>query len=173
LNQRIIVRIAARPDLDAIARLWLGLVDYHQQLDPRLPPAAPDGARRYAARIEDRLDDSSMRVLVAERDGRIVGYVLAMVVDLMSDLFVHETCGFVADIYVASEARRDGVGRALVDQLLLWFYDQGIEYYEWHVAAHNRAGQAFWQAVGGQPVLIRMRSGVSSAPSDDVNQELS
>lgn len=164
MTDAIIVRPATTADLTAIGELWAGLVDYHRQLDPRLPAAAADGPRRYARRIEDRLDDSYTCTLVAERGGVIVGYVLGAIVDAMADFFQHEACGFVADIFVAPEARREGVGKLLMAHMVAWFRANGMDYYEWHVAAQNAAGLEFWRELGGETVLMRMRADVP--PSD-------
>jgi ribosomal protein S18 acetylase RimI-like enzyme len=154
---KVIIRQAAPPDIDAVAQLWLELVSYHREIDPDLPPAAPKGAQRYARRLMDRLDDPLTRVLVAEIDGAIVGYVLGMVVDLAPEMFMQTASGFLADIYVAAAHRRHGVGRALVDALTAWFKAQGLSYFEWHVAARNEDAVKFWQAVGGRAVMLRMR----------------
>lgn len=154
----IVVRRARNKDMKAIAAMWSALVAYHKTLDPRLPPAATGGADNYAGRLADRLDDTLTRILVAEVEDHVVGYVLGMVVDLMGELFEQESCGFVADIYVDPDHRHMGVGRALVDALMVWFGQRDIRYYEWHVAAQNEEGQAFWRALGGETVLLRMRA---------------
>ncbi len=149
-----------------MAELWAALVEYHRQLDPDLPPAVPQGARRYARRLLDRLDDPMSRVLVAEVDGAVVGYVLGVVVDLAPEMFAQEASGFLADIFVDEAHRRAGVGRALVAALVKWFHERGLHYYEWHVAARNPAGVAFWRSVGGREVMLRMRAEVP----DDVRK---
>ncbi|NDJ60639.1 MAG: GNAT family N-acetyltransferase, partial [Chloroflexi bacterium] len=65
-------------------------------------------------------------------------------------------------IYVDTAHRRYGVGRALVTALRAWFHERGLRHFEWHVAAHNPAGIAFWRALGGRSVLLRMRADVIS-----------
>jgi GNAT superfamily N-acetyltransferase len=70
--------------------------------------------------------------------------------------------GFLADIFVEAEARRGGVGRALVAAVTGWLSSCGVGYFEWYVAANNIAGQEFWRAVGGRGVMLRMRANLVS-----------
>jgi GNAT superfamily N-acetyltransferase len=153
----VMIRPATRDDADAIARLWEQLVAYHRALDDNLPVAAPDGAQRYAERLIDRLEDSQTCVLVAQEGRKIVGFVLGVVVDLVPEMFVSESGGFLADVFVEQAYRRRGIGQALVNALADWFRQQGLEHFEWYVAARNHEGRAFWQALGGVDVMLRMR----------------
>lgn len=154
----VIVRVAQPGDIDAVARLWEALVAYHRVLDSSLPPAAPQGVRRYARRLIDRLDDPMSRVLVAEVDSAVVGYVLGVVVDLAPEMFAQDASGFLADIFVDANHRRAGIGTALVDSLVAWFGEKGLRYFEWHVAARNEESIAFWRSIGGRDVMLRMRA---------------
>jgi ribosomal protein S18 acetylase RimI-like enzyme len=160
------VRAAVARDLDQIARLWAGLVHYHRQLDAGLPEAAEDGPQRYARRLAERLTDPATCVLVAAQGKQVVGYVLGFVVDLAPDMFVQASSGFIADIYVDEEFRGRGVGRSLVSELADWFRERGVRYFEWHVAAHNQEGIAFWRAIGGRDVMLRMRADLHDDKGD-------
>jgi GNAT superfamily N-acetyltransferase len=95
---------------------------------------------------------------VAEEDGLVVGYVLGIVVDLVPDIFEQEAGGFLADIYVDDAYRGRGIGRALVEALADWFRQRGLRHYEWHVASSNVDGLAFWRAMNGRNLMIRMRA---------------
>ena len=155
----MMIRTASANDIDAIGELWLQLVAYHRELDPEnMPNAAPDGARRYAVRIGDSLDDTHTRVLIAEDNGRVVGYVMGVIVDMLPETFVEARSGFLADIYVSEEYRGQGVGRSLVEALRVWFPNRKVTHYEWFVAEKNTDARAFWQKVGGIDVMIRMRA---------------
>ncbi len=156
----ITIREASAKDADAIADLWQQLVDYHRQLDRDMPGAAFNGAKRYARRLVQRLDDPYTRAFVAEYDGQVIGFVLGMIVDLMADIFDQEPGGFLADIYVHPDFRRSGVGRQLVAALAAWFREQRLDHFDWHVAVKNEEGRAFWRAVGGREVMVRMRADV-------------
>jgi GNAT superfamily N-acetyltransferase len=144
-------------DTDAVARMWERLVAYHRALDNDLPPATQDGARRYARSLAERVDDTHTCTYIAEADGKVVGYVLGVVVDLVPEMFEQEPSGFLADIFVEDGYRGEGVGRALVDALAEWFAAKGLRYFEWHVASRNANGMAFWKALGGREVMVRMR----------------
>jgi GNAT superfamily N-acetyltransferase len=155
-----VIRVARAGDIDAIARLWEALVNFHHELDRELPTVSEDGAFRYAKRILNHIDDPSARVLVAEVDQQVVGYVLGVVVDLVPEMFSYDASGFLADVFVAEPYRRTGVGTALVKALADWFADKGLRYFEWHAAARNPTALAFWKALGGREVMVRMRADI-------------
>ena len=161
----IVIRQAQAADVDTIGRLWSNLVVYHVDLDQRLPSAVANGGRRYARRLYDKLDDPYARLIVAEVDGEVVGFVLGMIVDLVPDVFEQEPSGFLADIYVDVPHRKLGLGRRLVEALAAWFSERGVVYYELHVAALNADGLAFWRAMGGDAVMVRMRAPVNKGES--------
>ncbi len=154
---QITIRPATTEDTPTIGHMWLQLVEYHNALSPDLPHAAPNGAEMYARRLASRLHDSHTRVLVAEKEDTLVGFVMGVIVDMVPEMFIEETAGFLADIYVEPAYRSQGVGRALVDGLSAWFRTRGVQYVEWYVADSNREGWAFWKAIGGREVITRMR----------------
>lgn len=152
------IRPATPADSDAVGRLWERLVEYHRSLDADLPKASENGGVIYVQRLVSRADDSTTRVFVAEEDGEIVGYVLGVVIDLVPEMFVPETSGFLADIYVEPAFRGRGIGRGLVEALAGWFRSQGLPYYEWYVAVRNESGRQFWRQIGGRELMVRMRA---------------
>ena len=166
----MMIRTANAHDVDAIGEMWLQLVAYHRQMDPEnMPDSAPDGARRYAVRIGDSLDDTHTHVFVAEDNGHIVGYVMGVIVDMLPETFSAARSGFLADIYVLQEYRGQGVGRSLVEVLLAWFQGRSVTHYEWFVAEKNAEARAFWQKVGGIDVMIRMRATTEPSTKKDIS----
>lgn len=161
----MLIRPAQKHDAPAIGELWLKLATYHRKLDAAMPHPAADGAKQYARRILQQLDDPYMKVFVAVDDTAedvLVGYVMGLVVDLLPEMFEQERAGFLADIYVEPHVRGQGVGKALVSALRQWFKGRGLGYFEWYVAAANLQAIGFWQAMGGREVMLRMR-----APTQD------
>lgn len=157
----MMIRAAKAGDAAAVGRLWVQLAEYHRRLDDRMPLPAEDGAMRYASRIENTLEDTHTRVFVAEENGEIVGYVMGVIVDMLPEVFEAERSGFLADIFVSPDYRKAGTGRALVEALKAWFRGRNIHHFEWYVASSNKDGIAFWRAVNGQEVMLRMRAEIS------------
>jgi len=153
----IVIRPASEFHVDTIGELWIKLVAYHRGLDDKLPEAAKDGGKLYARRILDRLEDTHAQAFVAEKDGRVIGYVLGVIVDLVPEMFAQETGGFLADIFVEEAERGQGVGRKLVNALTEWFRSRGIAHIELYVASRNESGRVFWQSVGGREIMRRIR----------------
>lgn len=155
---QVIIRPATPADSEAIAHLWNKLVAYHIELDADLPQPAENGGLLYVRRFIDRVDDPNGQAFVAVEDGRVIGYVLGAVIDLVPEMFIAETCGFLADIYVEEAYRSRGIGHGLVQALADWFRARGVDYFEWYVAAENHGGRAFWKSIGGREVMVRMRA---------------
>jgi GNAT superfamily N-acetyltransferase len=157
------IRPARSHEAGEIAELWEELVAYHRKIDPALPKASRDGVRRYAHAVIERVrrDDSVVYVAVDAR-GRIVGYALAITIELVPETFEQQQAGFLADIYVQPQAQRQGHGRALVSAVMNWCAEHGLNTLEWEVAATNTAGRAFWQSMRGRELMVRMRADVNN-----------
>lgn len=158
----VVIRLARPEDADGIAALWAELVAHHHALDPALPVARSDGPQHYAHAIGDRLRSPFAAVWVAEAGEELVGYGVAIVNDAASAFFAFEKAGLISDLYVRPGFRRSGIGRRLVHAIAEWFAECGVYDYEWNVAARNAEAQAFWRAMGGVPILIRMRTAWST-----------
>ena len=91
------------------------------------------------------------RALIAERHGRPLGYALfypAYDTD-------HAARGFyLQDLYVVPEARRQGAGRALMAALARACQTDGGCYVFWNALPANRAGLAFYRAIGARDERI-------------------
>lgn len=152
------IRLALASDARRIGELWAEMVVYHAQFDAPMFRAAANGATLYERRLLERLDDPLTRVLVAEADGEIAAYASAMIADITTEMFMPLRCGLLADIYVSEPYRRRGLGRGLVERLCLWFRDCEVTHFEWHVSARNSDALAFWEAIGGEATILRMRA---------------
>ncbi len=96
---------------------------------------------RFLAPSEDGL------LLGARRQGRLVGYAC---------LYWHfsslEACESVLmnDLFVAEEARGEGVGRALIEATAEIARERGAPYVEWATEPDNRTAQRLYDSTGAE-----------------------
>lgn len=98
-----------------------------------------------ASAIAATLRYDHMRVLVAEERGELggdgagrpLGYVVAMVAGQEAE---------IADLAVSPDARRRGIGRALIDRLLADLEAEGVESVFLEVRESNRGARALYES---------------------------
>lgn len=130
------IRFARLDDDDALARLdravWSTL--HSVQSEPQ-PPYDPFFSERFGPRDH----------LVAELDGRVVGYVrLAYPTPLAANTHVRQIQGLA----VADEARGAGVGRALVRAAVGHARQAGARRITLRVLGHNGPARALYESEG-------------------------
>ncbi|MDF3935739.1 GNAT family N-acetyltransferase [Pseudomonas citronellolis] len=128
------VRVATRADAQALAPLL-------QQLDPAEP--APDVAL-LALRLE--APDASRVVLVAERDGRLLGTCTLNLIEHLAHGFARSA--ILEDMLVDSRARGQGIGQALVGRAAQRAREWGC--YKLALSSHQdrEAAHRFYAALG-------------------------
>lgn len=92
------------------------------------------------------------RTLIAEQAGRVQGYAMFY----RSYDSEHAARGmYLQDLFVVAEARRCGVGRALMAAVARACRADGGRYLFWNTLESNRAARAFYRRVGGreEPVV--------------------
>jgi GNAT superfamily N-acetyltransferase len=107
--------------------------------------------------VTGRLGDEGMLVLLAVNGGKAVGYGLAF--DVLEHPFMPEwrRCGYITQLYVAPESRRQGVGRALVERTIEWLASRGVDEVMLNVVAGEGTAERFWRAQGFERCRIRMK----------------
>src|SRR5437870_395220 len=104
----VTIRPATLQDVAALGRLGAMLVRAHHEFDAqRFLPATAETERGYGNFLGTQLDEANAVVLVAEREGTVVGYAYAGVegIDYMS---LRGPAGVLYDIVVDPASRRHG-----------------------------------------------------------------
>lgn len=153
-STELLIRRASRRDLEAIGNLWVELMTFHAEVDPRFG-IPRHGRQNYIRYIYQSLHDHNYCVLVAAVEGRVTGYVIGYIAQ-NPPIFPHPHYGFIADLCVTSTCRRQGTGRALVEDILQWFKQRGMSSVQLNVAHHNPVSQAFWRKIGCTDYLNHM-----------------
>jgi len=124
-------RVLARQiESTSIAR-WLEAFALLRQLEP--------GLIDRQASIMERMDGPVCCALRRGPDGVPLGYALGVISDALLGVF---------GLYVAKDARRQGVGRALLDHLLFWGRETECDAAYLQVERDNRAARTLYENAG-------------------------
>jgi GNAT superfamily N-acetyltransferase len=88
-------------------------------------------------------------VLIAERDGSPVGFALFF---SNYSTFLGRPGIYLEDLYVRPEARRQGVGRALLARMARIAVERGCRRLEWAVLDWNVDAVGFYERLGAKPM---------------------
>jgi ribosomal protein S18 acetylase RimI-like enzyme len=153
--ETVTIESAKPEDLPALEVLWERMYAYQRSCG--MMGRIPDEATVLWGKGVERMMRSSLSViLVARKEGRIVGF-LEGVVSAGPAYLGGESVGVIRHLYVAEEARRQGVARRLVDQAVERFRSRGAGGVELQVVRGNDLGVKFWQALGWELQLLQMR----------------
>jgi diamine N-acetyltransferase len=140
---RFTVRAATFDDAEAIGELAQRFAAYLRSLGD--PAEFRFNAETY--RRDGFGERPAFSGLVAESDGKVVGYLLYH--------FGYDTDRafrilHVIDLYVREDARRRGIGRALMDAAAALCREAGARELFWSVYAPNRLGAGFYESLGAK-----------------------
>ena len=111
---------------------------------PGARPAAWD-ERRAAVALRDAIDSHDACVLVADSEGRLIGFCTAYQ-DLHSVRFGYRA--WVEDLAVDPEQRSQGVGKALLDAAKDWARERGATHLELDSAEARADAHRFYEREG-------------------------
>ncbi len=150
------VREAVEADLPALGRLGAMLMRLHHEFDPqRFMTPGPNPERGYAWFLGTQLGRDDVVILVAEGQGRVLGYVYAAV-EPQSWKELRDEAGFVHDVVVDPDGRRQGVATALMQAAIARLRDRGMPRVVLGTASRNAAAQRLFERLGFRSTMIEM-----------------
>lgn len=156
MTSAVVIRPATRADLPAIGRLGALLVRLHHDFDPqRFIPATPRTEQGYGSFLGTQLEVPDVIVLVAERDGEVLGYSYAGL-EGFDYMALRGPAGALYDIVVDPAHRGHGVGGMLLDATLAALADRGAPRVVLSTAERNEPAQRLFARAGFRRTMIEM-----------------
>lgn len=152
----ILIRPATRSDAPALGRLGALMVRTHHDFDPqRFVAAGPGTERGYGSWLASQTKEPDVIVLVAERDGEVVGYAYAGLEghDYMA---LRGPAGALYDIIVDPAHRAHGIGRRLLDAAIAELKAKGAPRVVLSTAQRNEPAQRLFEKAGFRRTMIEM-----------------
>ena len=145
------IRRAASSDAKKIVELRLLSQEHAEKSNPLIWRITEQGKKLLKQKVENDLADNNIMVLLAEADGKIVGYVQGEVTS-RSD-HTPRTVGHVSLMYVVKQFRRKGVGRRLMKELCKFFNSNKAEDLTVRYIIGNKEAEEFWRKLGFESII--------------------
>jgi ribosomal protein S18 acetylase RimI-like enzyme len=161
----VTIRPATPADLPAVGRLGALLVRIHHEFDPeRFIAPTPRTEHGYAAFLGTQLTEPNVVVLVAERDGEVLGYTYAGVEE-HDYMALRGPAGVLYDLVVDPAHRGNGVGGMLLDAAIAELGARGAPRVVLSTAERNESAQRLFARAGFRRTMIEMTREVEGDPS--------
>lgn len=150
------VRAAKPADLPAIGRLGAMLVREHYEFDrKRFIAPFPNTEQGYASFLGSQLSKENVVVLVAEQDGKVLGYAYSTLegYDYMA---LRGPAGVLQDIVVDPEHRGQGIGRLILDAAIAALTSRKAPRVVLSTAEQNETAQRLFAKAGFRRTMIEM-----------------
>lgn len=133
-------------DIEQVTKYGLILLKQHSDLDPYFTPLKTVDVL-YRKYLEGFLDSADKLLLVAEKNGKLMGYA-AGEIQTRPPLFEITKNGYINDVFVDEEFRKRGIANMFLKELKTWFKSKDIQYIELSVHAKNEIGKKTWAKFG-------------------------
>ncbi|MCU0344216.1 MAG: GNAT family N-acetyltransferase [Ignavibacterium sp.] len=142
MDSKIFIRTADEKDVPVIFSLIKELAEYEK---------LSDQISTSEKQLRETLfgDERFVEVLIAEFDGMMVGYALFF---KNFSTFLGKPGIYLEDLYVKPEMRGKGIGKALLDRIILTAKQRNYGRVEWSVLDWNESAIDFYLKIGAKPL---------------------
>lgn len=141
-----IVRPLEAADKPAWLPLWAGYLEFYQTI------LAPEVTETTFARLTG--PDADMFGLVAEQDGRIVGFAHCIV---HRSTWAKGNYVYLNDLFVAPDVRKSGAGRALIEAIYKRADEIGAERVYWLTHESNATARKLYDSLAFNDGFLEYR----------------
>ncbi len=149
------IRVAVASDQEFLGRYGGALMRQHHADDPRRFIQVDHPETGYGRFLVSQIANPSSLVMVAEKDGTVVGYIYADV-ESTNWMELRGPCGVVHDIYVDEAARRLGAGRELLRAAIAWIRSKGRSQVVLLTKTRNEHAHHLFAELGFRPTMVEM-----------------
>ena len=145
------IRRAASSDVERIVELRLLLQEHAEKSNPLIWRITEEGKNLLKQKVENELGNSNIEVLLAEAEGKTIGFVQGEVA-CRSD-HTPRIVGQISLMYVVKQFRRKGVGKRLMKELRKFFSSSKAEDLTVRYIIGNKEAEGFWKKLGFEPII--------------------
>lgn len=142
MDNKILIRAAKEEDTPAIFSLIKELAEF-EKLSAQIETAENELHQTLFG------ENKFVEILIAEYDKKIVGQAIFL---KNFSTFLGKPGIYLEDLYVKPEMRGKGIGRALLDKIILLAKERNYGRVEWSVLDWNTSAIEFYKKIGARPM---------------------
>lgn len=147
----MLVRKAIASDKQSLVQLRLSLQRHVEQSNDDIWKITEMGIQRLEQDVDQMLSDPEGLVLIAEKDGIIMGFAYGKAAQRTD--YKPNRVGFINMIFIQEDHRRRGIGTQLIHKLCQFFKSKNAENISLRYVIRNKEAQAFWEHLGFKPII--------------------
>lgn len=158
------IRKASQKDLDALVQLWKQFMQEHEIMSLKANPNLKEHIKRKpnSENLVRRFFSSNIRskqglILLAQADKKPIGYCLAYV-KANIPIYSTQKLGYISDIFVKKEYRRQGVATKLKNYAQAWFKKIGLDFMSIAYYTVNKTARKTYTSWGFTNLHAEMRT---------------
>ena len=149
------IRSATPADIPAVLPMVSKLAALHEAWDPQRYDYKPEPEKMYHRWLTARANDEHSVFLVADRESRIVGFLIATMVGTIPIYRLEET-GYIHDLWVEPDYRNEGIARQMTMLAVERFREMGVKQIRLETATKNDAARKLFESCGFRVSSIEM-----------------
>jgi ribosomal protein S18 acetylase RimI-like enzyme len=141
------IRPASIDDIPGVLPMVAKICALHESWDPAKYGFLPNPQERYRRWLTARATDARSVFLVAEREGRLVAFLIG---DIEEEIPIYrlKEFGFIHDLWVEEEYRHEGIARQMVMLAIERFKSSGVHQIRLDTAAANDPARKLFSSCG-------------------------
>lgn len=144
------IKEANKSDIKILKDMMISLQELEENANSYVWRITDDGENSLKKEIGGRIEEEDSRILVAQKDGEILGFVSGEVKQQKE--YKPKRYGFISSLFVEKEYRRKGIGTRLVKELVKFFKTKDVEEITMRYVVGNEGGEKFWKKLGFEEV---------------------
>jgi ribosomal protein S18 acetylase RimI-like enzyme len=149
------IRPATASDVPGVLPMVAKICALHEQWDPAKYGFLPSPQEKYRRWLSARASDPKSVFLVAEREDRLVAFLIGMIEEEIPIYRLREF-GFIHDLWVEEEYRHEGIARQMVMLAVERFKAAGVSQIRLDTAAANEPARKLFASCGFRTSIIEM-----------------
>lgn len=149
------IRPATIDDVEQVLPMVQKLADLHEGWDRAKYPYLPGIGQMYRNWLISRAQDARSVFLVAERQGRVVGFLVGTV-EREIPIYRLKEYGFIHDLWVEPDYRNEGIGRQMAMLAIERFGQVGMKQIRLDTAIANDAARGLFRSCGFRESNVEM-----------------